>query len=38
LIDLQNSFTVTNRSKFSTKPVLRHPLHLKFVGALPWKT
>jgi len=35
LIDLQNSFTVANSSKFPTK--LRYPPHLKYVAALRWK-
>jgi len=37
LIDLQNSFTAANSSKFPTKPVLGYPPHLKYVAALPWK-
>jgi len=36
--NLQNSFTATNSTKFSTKPVLGYPPHLKYVAALPWKT
>jgi len=41
LIDLQNSFTGANSSKFPTKPILGilgYPPHLKHVAALPWKT
>jgi len=35
LIDLQNSFTAAKISKFSTKPTLGYPPHLKSVAALP---
>jgi len=38
LIDLQNSFTAANSSKFPTKPILSYPPHLKYVAVLPWKT
>jgi len=38
LIDLQNSFTAANSSKFPTKPILGYIPHLKYVAALPWKT
>jgi len=38
LIDLQNSFTAANSSKFPRKPILGYPPHLKYVAALPWKT
>jgi len=35
LIDLQNSFTAAKSTKFSTKPLLGFPPHLKYVSALP---
>ena len=35
LIDLQNSFTDVNSSKFSTNSVLGYPPHLTYVAALP---
>jgi len=38
VVDLQNSFTVVKSSKFPTKAILGYPPHLKYVGALPWKT
>jgi len=37
-MDLQNSFSAANSSKFPTKPILGYPPHLKYVAALPWKT
>jgi len=36
-MDLQNSFTAANSSKFSTKCTLGYPPHLKYVAALPWE-
>ena len=33
-----NSFSAANSSKFSTKPILGYPPHLKYVAALPWRT
>jgi len=41
LIDLQNSFTAADSSKFPPEPILGYPPHLKYVAALaalPWKT
>jgi len=37
-MDLQNSFTAANSSKFAIKLILGYPPHLKYVAALPWKT
>jgi len=36
-MDLQNSFTAANSSKFPTKPILGYPQHLKYVAALTRK-
>ena len=33
-----NSFAAAKSAKFSTKPILSYPPHLKYVAALPWKT
>ena len=32
------SFHAAKSSKFSTKPILGYPPHLKYVAPLPWKT
>jgi len=37
-VDLQNSFTAANSSKFPTKLILGYPPHLRYVAALRWKT
>jgi len=37
-MDLQNSFTDANSSKFPAKPILGYQPHLKYVAALRWKT
>jgi len=37
-MDVQNSFTVTERTKFPTKPILGYTPHLKYIAALSWKT
>jgi len=37
-MNLQNSFTAANSSKFPTKLILGYPPHLNYVAALPWKT
>ena len=36
LVDLQNSFTVANSSKFPTKPIVSYPPHLQCVAVLPY--
>jgi len=33
-MDLQNSFTTAKSSKFSTKPILCYPPHLKYIATL----